>query len=120
MSLICDTRGGGRVETRELWIYRTPAGKSPFREWLYNLEWVTKKRVEAGLNRLRLGAQSDARHIAGEVWELRLHFGPGYRTYFGYWKDRIVLLLCGGDKGTQKKDLDKAKQYWADFKERML
>ena len=71
------------------------------------------------LQRPGSGRKVDARHLGGEVWELRLHFGPGYRVYYGYWQDRVVLLLSGGDKGTQKRDIARAIEYYADFKERM-
>jgi putative addiction module killer protein len=52
------------------------------------------------------------------VGELKIDFGPGYRVYFGRVGATIVVLLCGGDKKTQKKDIVKAKEQWQDFKER--
>ena len=52
------------------------------------------------------------------LWELRLHFGSGYRVYFAIFDDEIVILLCGGDKSTQSRDIEKAKRYIKDLKER--
>jgi putative addiction module killer protein len=60
----------------------------------------------------------DCKVVGEGIWELRIHFGPGYRVYFGKHGTVIVVLLCGGDKSSQRKDILNAKQYWKDFKER--
>lgn len=49
------------------------------------------------------------------LYELRIHDGPGYRVYFGKMRGKLVILLCGGTKGTQKRDVDRAKRYWAAY-----
>jgi hypothetical protein len=49
------------------------------------------------------------------VWELKIDFGPGYRVYFGEDGPTIVVLLCGGDKGSQSRDIAEAKKYWTDY-----
>jgi len=49
------------------------------------------------------------------VYELRFHFGSGFRVYYGEVNNQIILLLCGGEKSSQKKDVKKAKVYWKDF-----
>ena len=54
---------------------------------------------------------------SGGVFELRFHFGPGYRIYFGEVDNTIVLLLCGGDKSSQSQDIVRAKNYWREYKE---
>lgn len=54
--------------------------------------------------------------VGGGVWELRIHFGPGYRVYYGEDGPRVVLLLCGGDKATQGKDIRKAQELWAEYR----
>jgi putative addiction module killer protein len=65
-----------------------------------------------------LGNLGDHRVLDAGLFELRLDFGPGYRVYCGEVGDRIVLLLCGGDKATQQKDIRKARQCWNDYLER--
>ena len=70
-----------------------------------------------GLDRVELGNLGDHRTLAAGLFELRLDFGPGYRVYCGEVDDRIVLLLCGGDKATQRRDVRRARQYWDDYLE---
>jgi putative addiction module killer protein len=60
----------------------------------------------------------DAKAVGEGVQELRIDYGPGYRLYFGQGGSTTVLLLCGGDKGTQAADIKKAKEYWADYQQR--
>ena len=55
--------------------------------------------------------------MGGGVFELRLHFGPGHRIYFGQIENTLVLLLCGGDKKSQQRDIETAKTYWREYKE---
>jgi putative addiction module killer protein len=59
----------------------------------------------------------DHKSVGKGVWEARFQFGPGYRIYFGKDGDRIILLLCAGDKGTQSKDIKKAQTYWLAYLE---
>jgi putative addiction module killer protein len=56
----------------------------------------------------------------GGVWELRFHFGSGYRVYYGKIGKVVVVLLCGGSKGTQGRDIEKARRYWRDYKDLYL
>ena len=65
-----------------------------------------------------LGNFGDAKSVGSGVHELRVDHGPGYRVYFGRVGDTVVLLLCGGDKTTQAKDIDRAKSYFEDFRAR--
>lgn len=65
--------------------------------------------------RLRLGNFGDAKSVGGGVYELRVDLGPGYRIYYGLEGIRVVVLLVGGDKATQTKDIESAKAYWADY-----
>jgi len=63
------------------------------------------------------GQFGDAKHLKSGVSELRLDFGPGYRLYFTQRGESIVILLCAGDKSSQKGDIQRAKQIAAEFKE---
>ena len=74
-------------------------------------------RIEARLISLESGNFGDYKSIGGGVFELRLHFGKGYRIYFAEVDNMIVLLLCGGDKTSQQRDIGRAKTYWRDYKE---
>jgi len=60
----------------------------------------------------------DCKSVGEGVQELRIAFGPGYRVYLGQESDSLILLLCGGDKSTQSKDIQTAKNYWQDYKNR--
>ena len=68
------------------------------------------ERIAQRLVRFEYGLLGDAKSIAGKVWELRIDYGPGYRVYFMRRGDEIILLLCGGDKSTQKRDIARAVQ----------
>ena len=104
----------------EVEYYKTPEGKEPFGEWIAELDAETRARIDARLKRVEGGNLGDWGPIdgSGGVDELRFKFGPGYRIYFGRKGNVIVILLCGGDKSTQKKDTLKAKGLWADYKSR--
>ena len=102
---------------RTILIYETPRGKSPFSDWLSNLKDSKSRAViRARIERLKLGLLGDAKSIGDGVSELRIQFGPGFRVYFGQDGARLVILLCGGDKRTQKKDIARAKLLWGEYK----
>jgi putative addiction module killer protein len=67
---------------------------------------------------LQLGLFGDAKSVGEGVNELRIAFGPGYRIYYALDGEVVVLLLCGGDKSTQGKDIKQAKDYWNDYRGR--
>lgn len=77
----------------------------------------TQNRIRARLDRLEKGNLGDYQSVGSGVFELRLHFGAGYRIYFGEVDRTIILLLCGGDKSTQGRDIEQAKEYWLEYKE---
>jgi putative addiction module killer protein len=82
-----------------------------FMEWRAGLrDAVARKRIGARIDRLSFGNFGDAKSVGEGVSELRLDFGPGYRIYFVQRGDVLVILLCGGDKSTQARDIAKAKQ----------
>jgi putative addiction module killer protein len=66
--------------------------------------------IASRLDRLAQGHAGDAELIGEGISELRIHYGPGYRVYFQKRANTIVVLLCGGDKSTQAKDIKTAKQ----------
>ncbi len=84
-----------------------------------NLNSTTRAIIRRRITRLELGNFGDAKQIKGAkgLYELRIHEGPGYRVYYGKKGQVIVVLLTAGKKGTQAKDIEKAKQYWSDYLE---
>lgn len=104
---------------RELILYETVNGNCPFVSWLDGLrDSRARARIKKRLDRVELGNLGDVRPVGEGVSELKVDYGPGYRVYFVEIDDTVVLLLCGGDKSTQRQDLLKAKQYWTDFQKR--
>ena len=105
------------VKARELVEYETENGKSPFSEWLSRLKDISARAIiRKRLNRIRIGHFGNTRSIGDSVFELKIDFGPGYRIYYGLGGDTLVVLLCGGDKGSQDRDIQKAKEYWQDYR----
>lgn len=107
------------MPAHRLLFYQTVAGHQPFADWLAGLaDAGARARIEVRLNRLALGSFGDCEPVGGGVLELRVNWGPGYRAYFARVGQEIVLLLCGGDKTSQQKDINRAKNYFADYKAR--
>ena len=104
---------------RNVQFYQTEDERRPFEEWVNDLK---DKRALAAiasrLIRVRQGNLGDCAPVGEGVLELRVDVGPGYRIYLGQVGQKIVILLCGGDKSTQDADIRNAKVYWKDFKER--
>lgn len=97
-------------------VYTDKAGKELFTKWLDSLQDAsTRRRIIARLRRLEQGNYGDCKHLNDGIFELRLFFGPGYRIYFGEDGDTLVVLLCGGDKGNQDKDIQTAISYWKEY-----
>ena len=90
---------------------------NPFREWLESLAIPIKAKVQARIFRFENGNLGDVKNVGSGVWEARFNTGPGYRVYFGINEQTIIILLGGGDKKTQKKDISSAKEYWREYKE---
>lgn len=107
------------VTPKTVIAYADRAGREPFTAWLRKLKDAEgRARIMARLRRVEQGHYGDCRHIRDGVYELRLFFGPGYRVYFGEDGDRLVVLLCGGGKDTQKKDIGAALALWKEYQER--
>jgi len=110
-----------KVQSYEIRLYKTADGRKPFSEWISSLRDVRARlRIEKRIERLLKGNFGDCKPLknADGVHELRLDFGPGYRVYFGIAEHTIVLLLCGGDKSSQDKDIRKAVIYWNECKQK--
>jgi putative addiction module killer protein len=104
---------------KELQIYVTEDGRAPFSEWLASLRDIkARARIRVRLDRVGLGNLGDCHGVGDGVQELRIDYGPGYRVYFGQVGSAIVLLLCGGDKSTQTKDIEQAKCFWSEHRRR--
>ena len=92
---------------------------SPFNDWLTGLrDLQARARVRTRLDRARLGNLGNYASIGDGVFELRIFYGPGYRVYFNLAGENVMLLLFGGTKGTQKRDIQIAKTYLADYRKR--
>ncbi len=105
------------AQPREIRQYITAEDKIPFDEWINSLRDIrAKARIEQRLERLSLGNLGDYKPIGDGTYELRIDYGNGYRIYFGQIGLVVILLLCGGDKSTQNRDIRKAKEYWQDFR----
>lgn len=99
------------IEKYELEIYQDEKGKKPFLEWISSIkDHVAVAKINARLLRLRLGNMSDFKSLGESLFELRIDTGPGYRLYFSH-EDSKKLILLGGNKKTQNKDIIKARQY---------
>lgn len=96
--------------------YLTEDGHNPFREWLETLnDREARGRIRVRINRIRLGNFGDCKSVGGGVRELRVPYGPGYRIYFGRQGNAVVVLLSGGDKRTQDRDIELAQFRWQDY-----
>jgi len=91
-------------------------GRNRFRDWLDTLPMQAAARVQARLYAAEIGNLGDCKSLGDGVSEFRIHLKPGYRVYFGRSATRTIVLLCGGTKSTQERDIQKAKRYWQDFK----
>ena len=98
--------------------YREANGQSPFRQWFDGLDRHAAARVVIAMTRLELGNLSNVKGVGAGVFECRIDFGPGYRVYFGKDGDTIVVLLAGGTKKRQDRDVTAARKRWRDYKER--
>ena len=99
--------------------YETPDGRRPFVEWLESLDASIRHRVSAHSDRYERGALGDHKSVRGHpgLFEARLPFGPGYRIYFAKEPDRILLLLCGGAKGSQRRDIQSAAGLYRQYQQ---
>jgi putative addiction module killer protein len=104
--------------TYEIIEYTNDADQNLFREWFFGLDARAAAKVTAAVARLENGNTSNVKSVGGGVYEYKINFGPGYRVYFAYDGKNIIILLAGGSKQRQSKDIETAKACWIDHKAR--
>lgn len=104
---------------RTVSVYVTASGMAPFDDWMSDLkDHVGRASVDARIARLRLGSLGEYQNVGEGVLELKVNVGPGYRIYLAD-NGRESLILCAGNKRTQKRDIKAAKTFWADHQARL-
>ena len=87
-----------------------------FANWVRKLrDRQARARIQVRIDRLQLGLPGDVKPVGEGVWELRIDYGPGYRVYFTKRGRELIVLLAGGDKRTQNRDIKKAIQLARDL-----
>lgn len=98
---------------KQIELFRTPLGREPFRDWFEQLEKRSQIKILVYIERLASGgSRKNIKSLGEGVYELKIDFGPGYRVYFGQKNETIILLLIGGNKDTQARDILLAKTLW--------
>ena len=93
-----------------------PGGKRPFKVWINKLGLKERFIVRTFIDRIaRGGGKKNVRGLGDGIYEIKIKYGPGFRIYFANRGRKIILLLLGGDKGNQKRDIFLAKKYWSDY-----
>ena len=103
------------IEIRE---YITTQGRRPYARWFDGLNARAAAKVATALVRMEQGNLSSAKGVGAGVSEYRIDFGPGYRVYFGKDGDTLIILLGGGTKKRQQKDIETAQDLWREYKQR--
>lgn len=103
------------VDVRE---FNRRDGLSPYADWFDQLNAQAAAKVAVAMTRLALGNFSNVKGVGHGVFECRIDFGPGYRVYFGKDGERLVILLGGGTKKRQQRDIQAALANWREYKSR--
>jgi putative addiction module killer protein len=99
--------------------YRLVSGRSPYQDWFDGLKNnVARGNIDLKIRRMALGHFGDSRSVGEGVSEMRIHLSPGYRIYYLLDGASLVILLYGGDKGSQRRDIALAHGYAADYRRR--
>jgi putative addiction module killer protein len=98
--------------------YVDERGHSPFARWFEGLDARAAAKVTVGLARIEMGNLSNVKAIGGGILEYRIDWGPGYRIYLGRDGETLVILLAGGTKKRQQRDIAAARERWADYRQR--
>ena len=104
------------VEHYEIETLILSNGKCPFDEWIETLEESEKVMVDDRLIRVMAGSFGEKRSLQRGLWELKFRVGAAIRIYYGHSGQKVVLLLVGGNKRTQRKDIKDARKLWDAFK----
>ncbi len=97
--------------------YKDSRGKSPFWKWLERLkDRKARATIKVRIDRVERGNLGDCRSLGNGIFEIKIRFGPGYRVYFGFLEQAIVVMLMGGSKKTQSQDIERAKNLWVECK----
>ncbi|GGI82495.1 addiction module killer protein [Legionella impletisoli] len=99
------------LRKRTIKLYQKDNGDCPVISWLESLNDSVRYRVKSRLARVSLGNLGEYKMLGDSLGELKFKFGSGYRLYFSEIDGEIILLLCGGDKSSQKKDIKLAREY---------
>lgn len=103
----------------DLIVYQQAQGQRPFDKWFESLrDKQAQFRIARRIRQLQNGTLGDSKPVGEGVLELRVDVGAGYRIYCGRHGETLVILLCGGDKASQAKDIERAKEFWKDWKRR--
>jgi len=100
----------------EVRYYVTDDGRSPYADWFASLDAVARAKVAAAIVRIGQGNLSNVKPIGGGVLEYKINFGPGYRVYLGRDGNVLVILLAGGTKKRQQRDIEAAMEFWRAYK----
>jgi len=100
----------------EIRYYVASGNTEPFANWFAELDPIASAKVSRAIARMQQGNFSNAKSVGEGVFEYKIDFGPGYRVYYGRDGDKIVILLTGGTKKRQQRDIDAAQDYWRDYK----
>jgi len=102
----------------EIRYYVSRDGQSPFEEWFAGVDATARAKVAAAIVRLEQGNLSNVKSVGEGVLEYRINFGPGYRVYFGRDGDVLLIVLTGGTKKRQQRDIRTAIELWTDYRHR--
>ena len=108
------------MKTYKIEIFETQDKKCPYYNWLENLkDRAARAKIRTRMDRVSQGNLGDIESVGEGVYELKVDFGPGYRVYCGFdeAEQSIILLLCGGSKKRQQKDVNQAHLYWKEAKD---
>lgn len=100
----------------EVLEYVRDDGHCPFAEWVDSLDEKAAAKVVTAVERMREGNLGDHKSVGKGVTERRIHYGPGYRVYFGRDGARLIILVGGGTKSRQNRDIRSAQETWAEYK----